>query len=430
VSSVSGDFTIALNPDAEVVLVESTADCRLQAITGAEPGRVISLEHVRLSGVGNLTLQNQSGVAGTNLLVTDNRDVSLANRTCATLRMRPSFWRLESTSPGVMLTTYERSAGIPLAAGQGLFWAKDDAPNSPYFRDDTNADRKLLTAPLPLSDMATIAPGRVLGLQVDAGGAAVPVALTGAEQGENLRCSGQEDSPTAAGTYEPTLASTTSIYRVNPSADHIVAFTGFEFTGGNAGKFFFIVKQGADGHCEIRHNVGVNANNGLFTPDEQSVWLTAANACAVIWYQTSSPRWNVAALGTQITPWNLCRQRTPFGASNMYIAVTFTIVQNVAAGTPGAADDFTLFATNAPFTFSIVDVTFYCQTAIVGSTVQLRTATGGGGSSLSNAMSTTATGTVRSALGGIPGVIAGTSVYLRRSDAGVAGQLVLVCYRF
>jgi hypothetical protein len=53
-----------------------------------------------------------------------------------------------------MVRLVERTAGIAIAAGQMLLFCKDNAPNDPYCRDDTNTDRKIVTAPVPLADLA------------------------------------------------------------------------------------------------------------------------------------------------------------------------------------------------------------------------------------------------------------------------------------
>jgi hypothetical protein len=84
-----------------------------------------------------------------------------------------------------MLRLVERTAGIAVAAGQMLLFCKDNAPNDPYCRDDTNVDRKILTSPASLADMATLAQGTAIGRARDAG-TGVPVPLTENQQLENL----------------------------------------------------------------------------------------------------------------------------------------------------------------------------------------------------------------------------------------------------
>jgi hypothetical protein len=143
-----------------------------------------------------------------------------------------------------------------------------------------------------LAKMANLAEATVIG-RASGAGTGVPTALTGAQVGQITRFSSQEDSATATGTYEPTLADNTTIYRVNPAAGDTITFTGFAFASGNAGKVFLLIKQGGDGTCVVQHNVGATAANGAFTPHEQDFILTGANTCAILWYQTSSSRWNI-----------------------------------------------------------------------------------------------------------------------------------------
>lgn len=98
----------------------------------------------------------------------------------------------------------------------------------------------------------------------------------------------------------------------------------------------------------------------------------------------------------------------------------------VPAGAGGAPDDVTVYL-SVPFAARITDVQFSVSTAVAASNVQLRTATGGLGTALSDLFGTATTGRKRDAggalLGVIPSVAAGSAIYLRRSDSGVAGTL-------
>jgi len=119
-----------------------------------------------------------------------------------------------------------------------------------------------------------------------------PQDLSGSQVGDIIRFSTIEDGPTSVGTYEPTLNSETTIYRINPNSVDIT-FTGFAFSGGNTGKVFLLIKQGGDGRCIVQHNSGSTTANGAFTPYEQDFILSGANTCAILWYQSSSSRWNI-----------------------------------------------------------------------------------------------------------------------------------------
>lgn len=110
------------------------------------------------------------------------------------------------------------------------------------------------------------------------------------------------------------------------------------------------------------------------------------------------------------------------------IAVLFLIrVAFAAGGAPATPDDVTVFSASAPFAFRIVDVRLIVSTAIALSTAQLRSASGGGGAALSSsfvtavageaALSASWTATTTVALNG--------SVFLRRSDQTIAGEVLI-----
>lgn len=222
--------------------------------------------------------------------------------------------------PSFLKFTTEAAASTPsMSAGQGLVWVRSDTPNVPMFTDDGNTDHVLqyrgegmladgdkgditvsgsfltwtidndVVSNAKLTNMAAATiKGRAVGA-----GTGDPTDLTAAQLGQIVRFSGQEDGATATGTYEPTLAATTSIYRINPASGDEITFTGFAFADGNAGHVFLLLKQGGDGRCIIQHNVGVTASNGCFLADEQDFILTGANQACICWYQTSAGRWNV-----------------------------------------------------------------------------------------------------------------------------------------
>lgn len=114
-------------------------------------------------------------------------------------------------------------------------------------------------------------------------------------------------------------------------------------------------------------------------------------------------------------------------ASN--IGATFAIYVAFAAGAGGAADDVTIYSSNAPFAFRILDVTLLISTAIALSSVQLRSASGGGGAALSSSLTSVVTGTTRNNDSSTPTVAASGSVFLRRSDSGIAGEVIILCVK-
>ena len=116
-------------------------------------------------------------------------------------------------------------------------------------------------------------------------------------------------------------------------------------------------------------------------------------------------------------------------SASITFGVPFLITQPLTAGVAGTADDVTIYSANAPFDFRIVDVWLLVSAAIGGSTVQLRSATGGGGSALSSALSSAATGTVRNNDTATRQVASGGSLFVRRSDRAVAGRILITALR-
>ncbi len=111
------------------------------------------------------------------------------------------------------------------------------------------------------------------------------------------------------------------------------------------------------------------------------------------------------------------------------MSVPFAVRKSFSALTPGTADDVTVLA-SAPFAFRILDSWLDTgSAAIVATSATLRSASGGGGVTLSSALSTaTALSTARNS--GITKQVAeGGAVFLRRSDRGVEGEVVLLCER-
>lgn len=112
-------------------------------------------------------------------------------------------------------------------------------------------------------------------------------------------------------------------------------------------------------------------------------------------------------------------------------AVPFVIRVPFTAGTQGSADDVAVLAPAnvLPFAVRLLDVEVLTSTAIATSTATLRTATGGTGTALSSALTTAATGRARTTLLTNELVAASTPMYLRRSDRGAAGEVVITLIR-
>lgn len=111
-------------------------------------------------------------------------------------------------------------------------------------------------------------------------------------------------------------------------------------------------------------------------------------------------------------------------------APLFVIRKAFTAAGPGAADDVTIYAAAAPYAFRIVDVTCIVATAISTKTATLRSASAGGGSALSDAFDCGSTGVKRNtSVTASSTVAAGGSLYIRRSDNGLAGEVFILAMK-
>lgn len=109
---------------------------------------------------------------------------------------------------------------------------------------------------------------------------------------------------------------------------------------------------------------------------------------------------------------------------------TFTVRVAFTALVTGTADDVTIFASNAPCKFRILDAQMAVTTLTAGATGTLYTAPAAGGTACSSAMSAAALGRIRDNITtGTPTINAGGSLYLRRSDRAFAGEIILTCER-
>ena len=94
-----------------------------------------------------------------------------------------------------------------------------------------------------------------------------------------------------------------------------------------------------------------------------------------------------------------------------------------------AADDITIFSSNAPFGFRILDVQVLISATVALSTVQLRSASGGGGTAYSDAFPSSSLGRKYdsgSVISNVTKTVAQNgSLYLRRSSGLVAGEMLV-----
>lgn len=110
--------------------------------------------------------------------------------------------------------------------------------------------------------------------------------------------------------------------------------------------------------------------------------------------------------------------------------ITFRVPMTAGGG--GAPDDVTVFAANLlPFKFRVIDAYALISTAVGASTLSVRTQAAGAGTLLASLSSATTgrqplTGPNASALA-TPGATEG--LFIRRSDNGVAGEVVVIARR-
>jgi hypothetical protein len=170
-------------------------------------------------------------------------------------------------------------------------------------------------------------------------------------------------------------------------------------------------------------DITVSGDGDVWNIDAGAVGTTEIAADAV----TTAKILDANVTAAKIADASLLPAKTAPAAAS--IGITFDDRRVFTAGVAGTADDVTIYNADAPFAFRIVDVKVLISTAVGGSTVQLRDTSGGGGSALSSALSSAATGTVRNNDTASRLVSANGSVFLRRSDRGVAGEVIFTCRR-
>lgn len=96
------------------------------------------------------------------------------------------------------------------------------------------------------------------------------------------------------------------------------------------------------------------------------------------------------------------------------------------AGVGGGADDVVIYSANSP-RIRVIDAFFICSTSIGGGTVTLRTATGGGGTAISDALSAAAPGVARNAsVSATTSLAAASTLVIRRNHNTIAGEMVIL----
>jgi hypothetical protein len=115
--------------------------------------------------------------------------------------------------------------------------------------------------------------------------------------------------------------------------------------------------------------------------------------------------------------------------ASITFGVPFIVTQPLTGGVTGTADDVTIYNADAPFDMRILDVWAVLSAGVLASTVQLRSASGGGGSALSSAIPSTTSGTSRNNDTATRQVAGSGSLFIRRSDRAVAGRILILAVR-
>jgi hypothetical protein len=275
------------------------------------------------------------------------------------------------------------------------------------------------------SELANMAAGTVKG-RARGSGTGAPTDLTGAQLGAIWRIGNQVGDATttgsvatytvAEGTNQVTFNSVSPIIHGISVPVEIGQFLIIQHIG--SGSTTFVHESGTAGAAGQRLRLGPYGSNvtGLVLGQNQAATFTYDN------------RW--VYLGTSaISADNV----SPIRAAR---AIPFTVyVPCPSGGTAGTADDVTVWNADAP-ALRILDATLRVSTAVALSSAALRTASGGGGSVVlpdpvtpTQTFLTSATGPFDDVAVATATVASGGSLFLRRSDRSVVGELILTCIR-
>lgn len=220
--------------------------------------------------------------------------------------------------------------------------------------------------------------------------------------------------------------------------------------GGNAnanGKFKITVTDGT--HFSLQDSAGTNiAGSGTYT---SSTGLVIAE-CATGFFSTAPADgtwfvgdrvWNTTPTATSPAYWLCTASGVPGtwseGPRNNATVQTTGSVEHAnleikrvafAALTTGTADDITIFNANCPGAIRILRYELWISTAVSASTADLRTAAAGGGSLVFESNDSGTTGLKQPLTSTATATVANNgSLYLRRSDRAIAGEIILYCVR-
>ncbi len=268
-----------------------------------------------------------------------------------------------------------------------------------------------------LSD-TIVPPGQLLGLPLSAAAPGLAEPQGGAAVGELIRFA-TDVADVQTGTVTLTIGALTTSIQCNPagadlSIDNIVMEAGQQV--------YLRVSRVATQRVIIVPGAGVTNPR---TPNASPLVLRANDGVRIRHAFGAPLVEQVAWAPGQVAP----SQALVAAAPTLFFGGKFNVRQTYAAGGGGAPDDVTLVSAALPFPVRITGVAQMTSTGVVGQTVQLRTAAGGGGSALSSALAAAAAGTTYNSDSVTRTLAANASVFLRRSDSGIAGTILIECER-
>jgi hypothetical protein len=130
-----------------------------------------------------------------------------------------------------------------------------------------------------------IAAGAVLGNPITASSSAPAAALTRVQLGANIAFDTFLQITNAPATInDQAVTAGVRLIRVAVSSAGDLNLTGFAFSAGNTGEFFFLFKQGATGRVVLKHGTGSVAANQIVTPGGVDFAMSRAESCVLVQY--------------------------------------------------------------------------------------------------------------------------------------------------
>lgn len=326
------------------------------------------------------------------------------------------------------LRLVERAAGITLSAGQALLFPKTD--HNLYFRDQTNTDRKIVTAPALLTDIAPLAQGSMLGRAI-LGGSGVPIELTGVQQGQNLRRATSIQDTLSTGTIASyPLAEDTCQVIFSGVAVRTIDIHGATFIQGKP--IEWCVDSGSGAVVRFFNESATAPTNGekLRTPNGQTITLRAGEQLSTV---LQSNRHRMSAVAKRIDPELLAIADANGEGLTFQKRIAFS-----ATGATGTIIDVDLWGGARPptaFALRITKAELRVSTAIPLTAAALRTGAAGGGTVVlpdnliaTQTFSTATVGPKADAAVATATLAAAASLFLN-VDRAIAGEVILTCMR-